>query len=129
MLILNQQIMLSSKQISGIKGEAIAAEFLKKKGYKILERNFRAKTGEIDLIALDSDTLVFVEVKARHTHEFGTPLDAITQWKLNSLIKTAQLYKIKNPKLPENLRIDAVAITLDARSAVKSIELVKNISL
>ncbi len=121
--------MLTNKQLSGIKGEDLACEFLRKKGYKIIERNFRARGGEIDIIALDCETLVFIEVKARSTSEFGSPLEAITTWKLKSIVKTAQFYKLKNPKLPEALRIDAVAITLDQGNDIKSIELVKNISI
>jgi len=121
--------MLTSKQLAGMQGETLAAEFLKKKGYKIIERNFHARGGEIDIIALESNTLVFIEVKARTSSDFGSALEAITPWKLNSLIKTAQYYKIKNPKLPEAMRIDAVAITLDQDKKVKTIELVKNISV
>ncbi len=120
--------MFTSKQISGIKGEDIAASYLVKKGYKIIERNFRAKGGEIDIIAIDGDTLVFAEVKARSTDEFGSPLEAITYRKMKSLVRTAEFYKLRNPKLPEILRIDAVAISLDSENKVKSVELVKNIS-
>lgn len=121
--------MFTSKQLSGFKAEAMAVPFLQKKGYKIIERNFRARGGEIDIIALDKDTLVFIEVKARSTQEFGSPLEAITYRKMKSLIKTAEFYKLKHPRLPDSLRIDAVAITLDSTSKVSSIELVKNISL
>lgn len=120
--------MFTSKQISGIKGEDLAASYLSKKGYKIIKRNFRARGGEIDIIAKDGDTLVFIEVKARSTDEFGSPLEAITYRKMKSLIKTAEFYKIKNPNLPELMRIDAVAISLDSENKVKSVELVKNIS-
>lgn len=120
--------MFTKKQISGFKGEALAASYLAKKGYKIIDKNFRAVGGELDIIALDGDTLAFVEVKARSSSDFGTPLEAITPRKLKSIIKTAQFYKLKNPKLPDALRIDAVAIDLDSNDEVKSIELVKNIS-
>lgn len=120
--------MFTRKQLSGIEGENLAVSFLRKKGYKIIERNFHAKGGEIDIIAQDEDALVFVEVKARSTEEYGSPLEAITYRKMKSLIRTAQFYKIKNPNLPEAMRIDAVAITLDSGNKVKSIELVKNIS-
>lgn len=119
--------MQTRKQISGFKGENLASNFLRKKGYEIIERNFRIKGGEIDIIAKDGDTLVFIEVKARSSMEFGSPLEAITSWKLRSIIKTAQFYKLKNPKLPEAMRIDAVAISLDEYNEVNTIELVKNI--
>jgi putative endonuclease len=121
--------MKNHKQLSGLKGEDLAEEFLRKKGYQIIERNFRAKGGEIDIVAIEADTLVFIEVKARSTNEFGSPLEAITYWKLKSLIRTAQFYKLKKPKLPEAMRVDAVSITLDQRNDLKSIELVKNISI
>ncbi len=120
--------MFTKKQISGFKGEELAASYLTKNGYKIIDRNFRAVGGELDIIALDGDTLSFVEVKARSSTEFGTPLEAITARKMKSIIKTAQFYKLKNPKLPDAMRIDAVAISLDNYNEVKSIELVKNIS-
>ena len=121
--------MLTNKQISGAKGEDLAVSFLKRKGYKIIERNYHMRGGEIDIIALDNDTLVFIEVKARSTEEFGSPLEAITYHKLKTLTRTAQFYKTKHPKLPDALRIDAVAISFDKNYEVNSIELVKNISL
>ena len=120
--------MRTNKQIYGAKGEDLAASFLEKKGYKIIERNYHMRGGEIDIIALDSDTLVFIEVKARSTEEFGSPLEAITYRKLKTLTKAAQFYKIKHPKLPDMLRIDAVAITFDKNYEINSIELIKNIS-
>ncbi len=121
--------MLNRKQISGAKGEEIAAAFLEKKGYKIIERNFHIRGGEIDIIALDAGILVFIEVKARSTREFGSPLEAITPWKIKSIIKTSQYYKLKYPKLPDAMRIDAVAISFDENNRPSNIELVKNISL
>ena len=108
-------------------GEDKATEYLRKKGYKIIERNFRKGYGEIDVIAIDKDTLVFVEVKTRTSSSFGSPLESITYWKLKSLIKTAQYYKITHPKLPDSLRIDAVSVLLNGNE-VQSIELTKNIS-
>lgn len=119
---------MNNNRVSGINGEELAASFLQKKGYKIIERNFRSRGGEIDIIAQEGDSLVFIEVKARSTDEFGSPLEAVTRWKMKSLIKTAQFYKLKHPKLPELMRIDAVAITLDNKNKAKSIELIKNIS-
>jgi putative endonuclease len=121
--------MNTNKQIYGAKGEDLAVSFLRKKGYKILERNYRIRGGEIDIIALDGDTLAFVEVKARSSEEFGSALEAITYWKLKALIRAAQVYKSKHKNLPEALRIDAVAILFDKDYEVSSIELVKNISL
>jgi len=113
-------------------GEDKACEYLKKLGFKILERNYRKTYGEIDVIALDpsaasGQVLAFIEVKTRTSNQFGTPLESITPWKLKSLIKTAQYYKMVHPKLPEALRIDAVSVILN-ENEIQNIELTKNIS-
>ncbi len=110
-----------------ILGENKACEYLRKLGFKIIERNFRKGYGEIDIVALDKDVLAFIEVKTRTSNQFGTPLEAITYWKLRSLIRTAQYYKMTHPNLPESLRIDAVSVILNGQD-VQSIELTKNIS-
>ena len=117
-----------NKLQDGKLGEDIAVEYLKKQGLKIIERNFRIRGGEIDIVALDGSILAFVEVKTRRSNEFGSPLEAITPWKLRALVKSAQFYKVKHPRLPEAMRIDAVAIVLYNQNNVISIELVKNIS-
>lgn len=109
-------------------GEDKACEYLRKIGFKIIERNFRKGYGEIDIVALDRDVLVFIEVKTRTSSRFGTPLEAITYWKLRELVKTAQYYKLIHPKLPDSLRIDAVTVKLFRNNEVESIELTKNIS-
>ncbi len=115
-----------------ILGEDKACEYLKKLGFKIIEKNFRKGYGEIDIVAIDSSeksgqVLVFVEVKTRTSNRFGTPLDSINYWKLKSLIKTAQYYKMTHRNLPESLRIDAISVILNGQE-VQSIELTKNIS-
>lgn len=114
-------------------GEDKACEYLKRLGFKIIERNFRKGYGEIDIVAVDpsagsgQEVLSFVEVKTRTSNAFGSPLEAITYWKLKTLIKTAQFYKITHRNLPESLRIDAIAILLNGNE-VRSIELTRNIS-
>jgi putative endonuclease len=108
-------------------GEDKACEYLKKLGFKILERNYRKTYGEIDIIAIDKNVLTFIEVKTRTSDQFGSPLDAITYWKLKSLIKTAQYYKMTHHNLPESLRIDAVSVILNG-DKVENTELTRNIS-
>lgn len=112
-------------------GEDKACEYLKKLGFKIIERNFRKGYGEIDIVAIDESekekVLAFIEVKTRTSNQFGTPLEAITYWKLKTLIKTAQYYKMTHRNLPESLRIDAIAVILNGNE-VQNIELTKNIS-
>lgn len=112
-------------------GEDKACEYLKKIGFKIIERNFRKGYGEIDIVAIEETkngkVLVFVEVKTRTSNVYGSPLESIAYWKLKSLIKTAQYYKMTHRNLPEGLRIDAIAVTLNGNK-VLNIELTRNIS-
>jgi putative endonuclease len=115
-------------------GEDKACEYLKKLGFRILDRNYRKTYGEIDIIAIDpstgsgqEDVLAFIEVKTRTSNLFGSPLEAITYFKLKSLIKTAQYYKMTHHNLPESLRIDAVSVILNGNK-VESIDLMRNIS-
>ena len=113
-------------------GEDKACEYLKKLNFKILERNYRKTYGEIDIIAIDpsdpsEQVLTFIEVKTRTSDQFGTPLESITYWKLKSLIKTAQFYKMTHHNLPESLRIDAMSVILNGQE-VQRIDLTRNIS-
>ena len=109
-------------------GEEIATNYLKNKGYKIIERNFRKGYGEIDIIATFQNTLVFIEVKTRTTALFGGALESIGYHKLKSLIKTAQFYKMLHPKLPEAMRIDAILIDLNSNNEMANLEHVENIT-
>jgi putative endonuclease len=109
-------------------GENAAVDFLKKKGYLIIERNFRKRYGEIDIIAIKDNVLVFIEVKTRKSKQFGTPLEAITYWKLRELKRMAEYYSLTHPKLPKALRIDGVGVLLDKDNEVAAIEHVENIS-
>lgn len=108
-------------------GEDKACEFLRKLGYKIIERNFRRGYGEIDIIATFENTLVFVEVKTRTSDKFGTPFEAITPWKLKPLVKTAQFYKMTHKNLPDSMRIDAIGVKI-LGSEVSEIGHIKNIT-
>ncbi|MCL5010547.1 MAG: YraN family protein [Patescibacteria group bacterium] len=113
---------------TGSSGEELAVKFLKSQGYKILDRNFSKRYGEIDIIALDADTLVFIEVKTRRPSQFGNPFEGITHRKMESVIKTAHYYTISHKNLPQSMRIDAVGIRLDDFGGVENIRLIKNIS-
>lgn len=119
----------SHNQDVGQRGEDEAVEFLKKQGYKILERNFKKPQGDIDIVALDGGTLVFIEVKTRRSHKYGLPIESITPWKIRELIQSAHLYKFLHPNLPESLRIDVVAIDYIVNPTKAKIELIKNITL
>jgi len=108
----------------GKKGEEIALRFLKKKGYKIIERNYVCKLGEMDIIAREKDTLVFVEVKTRTSMAFGPPQLAVNSTKQMQLSKVA-LYFLKEKHLEEvKARFDVVAVLLRPRG--DEIELIKD---
>ena len=93
----------------GQKGEDIAADYLKEKGYKILHRNFKTPVGEADMIIADDDILVFVEVKTRSGNTFGEPFEAVNSRKQGKIRKIA-LYYLKLHKLQKQVRFDVVSI-------------------
>ncbi|MEK6757331.1 MAG: YraN family protein [Bacteroidota bacterium] len=95
----------------GSRGEDLAAEYLAKNGYSILERNFRFERGEVDLIARDGDELVFIEVKARRSDAFGLPEDAITPQKEEQIKRVAEGYLFERQIENQACRFDVVAIT------------------
>lgn len=118
----------SNNQSLGFYGEDLATAFLRKKRFRILKRNFKARYGEIDIIAIDRDTLVFVEVKTRIGREYGLPEESVTPRKIRELKKTAEYYKLKHPELPELLRLDVVAIELDEDRKLLSLRHIPNAS-
>ena len=101
--------MTSKSQALGHWGEDTAVEYLKKNGYEIIARNIRTPHGEIDLLARQADQLVFVEVKARTSEEYGNPEEAITANKQTHMIESAQYYLQENA-LDLEYRIDVIAI-------------------
>jgi len=99
------------KKILGREGEDRAAEFLKKRGHKILERNYNTRAGEIDIISLHEGTIVFIEVKTRTSDRYGAPELAVNRQKQHRMIKAALGY-IKYKKIHQMpCRFDVVAIT------------------
>lgn len=99
-----------NKRKTGSEGEEIACEFISKLGYKIVERNYQFGHGEIDIIAKDGDTLVFIEVKYRKNLEYGPPELAITKGKQNLVKRTATAYLWEKEIKDELSRIDVIAI-------------------
>lgn len=113
--------MTYQKRIGKI-GEHIAAGYLQENGYQVLDQNFNARYGEIDLIALDADCVVFVEVKTRTTDSFGNPEDSITSAKMERLQNAALLWLEAHPEAPEDWRLDVIAIVLDHQKQVKDLQ-------
>lgn len=101
----------SSRRAAGARREELTAKYLELQGYQILEQNFFSRYGEIDLIARDGDTLVFVEVKYRSNTAAGDPAEAVTAQKQERIRKTARYYLCVH-QISENLpcRFDVAAI-------------------
>lgn len=113
-----QKIVQTKKEI-GFLGEEIATDFLKQKGYRILERNVRIGRGEIDLIALDGETLVFVEVKTRKGFGFGHPSESVTYRKRRQLSKLALLYLQRRGISDVSCRFDIISVLLTSQGEAK----------
>ena len=101
-----------SGHVLGKRGEEIAVDYLQKKGYRIVERGFRLFRGELDIIAYDGKTLVFVEVKTRAGTEFGLPEEAVTPAKQSQIKRIAQGYLIERRLGDPDCRFDVLSILI-----------------
>ena len=118
--------MTKERIIFGKNAEDLAVDFLKQQGYRIIERNFRLRWGEIDIIAQDGDTLCFVEVKGRMTSEQGHPWEAVPFFKQRRLSKLALVYlKKRCGTLERKARFDVVSLLFEDQEK-PAIEVMKN---
>jgi putative endonuclease len=104
----------SQTQKVGKQAEEFAADYLQERGFRIIDRNWRCRWGELDLIAREGEQMVFIEVKARSTHDFGSPEESLTRSKKGRLLKTAWQYLETVGKLDSEWRFDLIAIDLNA---------------
>lgn len=104
--------MQGQKQILGKEGERVAESFLKKKGYRLVERNYRCPVGEMDLVFLDRRVIVFVEVKTRTDDRFGAPLEAVGSRKQKKMIKAALFFLSQRRLHHRDARFDVVGVSL-----------------
>ncbi len=111
---------------TGILGEKLAKDFLKKRGYRILETNYRCPQGETDIVARHKKALVFIEVRTKTSLEFGSPEESITPAKKERMKAAAFHYRQTHSKLPPLWRIDVVAIELNEKGKLSRIELIEN---
>ena len=109
------EIMNKLKEL-GREGEERAAVYLDSRGYEILERNFRCSFGEIDIIAMDGDTLCFIEVKTRRNFRFGTPAEAVTERKQMHLQRCAHVFMRRYRGKYRDIRIDIIEVIADRGS-------------
>ena len=115
-----------SRRDTGRLGEKLAADFLKKQGYRIIETNYRCPEGEIDIIARHKDFIVFSEVRSKKSREFGTPEESITRTKMERVIATASRYLQSHNNTSSPWRIDMVAVELDQKGKPSRISLIEN---
>jgi putative endonuclease len=105
----------------GKTGEDLACRELQRRGYVILARRWRRRQGEIDIIARDGATVVFVEVKARAGHAFGEAVEAVTALKQRRLVQLARLYLVTQHRLDCACRFDVVAIHVEQGTPVVTV--------
>jgi len=120
--------MVNERKKLGNRGEKIAAKFLRKQGYRIIEKNYHSRLGEIDIVAKENESIVFVEVKTRCSTDFGLPEEALSYDKRRRLSKLALGYLAHRRIKDTNCRFDVVSILMDNNRAnkVKHIKLIKN---
>jgi putative endonuclease len=106
----------------GAFGERLAAAHLEAKGYRIRARNFRCREGEIDIVAQDGDTLVFVEVRTRRGDALGGPAESVTAIKEARLVTAATAYVQSLLEPPADQRIDVVAVQLSSSGRLLAID-------
>jgi putative endonuclease len=115
--------MLTQEQQFGIDSESKAVNYLKKQGYKIIRQNYHTRFGEIDIIAKDGETIVFIEVKARKSHAYN-PKEAVTKNKKRKISMVA-LYFLKSTN-QMNMRARFDVVSIGPENNIKGIEIVKN---
>lgn len=109
----------------GSLGEEIAEDFLTRKGYKILEKNYRCREGEIDIVAEKDKEIVFVEVRTRKGKGYGIPEETITEKKKEKMKTVALHYLATHPKVSPSWRIDFIAIEMGKKGEILRIELIE----
>ena len=107
--------MINLKQFFGKRGEAAAESYLRKKGYIVVERNYRCALGEVDLIVLHGRVIVFVEVKTRSGDRFGTPAEAVERRKQRKMIQAAQYFLTHHRLGERDARFDVIGISWPGR--------------
>ncbi len=110
---------MNRKQQIGKTGEEKACRYLKRRGYEILERNYRIRNGELDIVAQKHDELVFVEVKTRTSCEFGTPAEAVNGYKQQHLLHTARHYIHTHQLYDKAARFDVIEVRLEGKGLMQ----------
>lgn len=106
------------KQEIGKNGETLAEDYLKMKGYEILEKNFCCSRGEIDIIARKNKEIVFLEIKSRNSTKYGLPAEAVTEKKLKHICRTAEYYLILQQLKNQDVRIDVIEVYIEENRCI-----------
>ena len=115
--------MQNSKQLLGATGEEIAVDYLISQGYEVFDRNWRSKSGEIDIIASEKfnsqDELIFIEVKTRSSRDYGDPIEAITATKYLRMYRLALEWLSENSASREAWRLDVISIVISRAQEIE----------
>lgn len=117
---------MSENRLKGNLGEETAKNYLKKKNIIILERNFRTRGGEIDIIGLFNNTIIFYEVKTRKSAVYGSPAEAVTRSKINKIKLTSKFYMAKANLYNYDVRYDVIEIFLNSNLKPEKINIIEN---
>jgi putative endonuclease len=124
-----QKLRQKPGQALGKAGEDYAAAYLQKCGFSIIARNFRARHGELDIVAQKANQLVFVEVKTRSNEQFGKPEEGVTPRKLAEVKRTAMYYLLLHPPGNRQYRIDVIAIEMTESGHLQYFNHLENVTL
>ncbi|SDC85668.1 putative endonuclease [Paenibacillus sp. UNCCL117] len=118
---------LAGRKQRGALGEAEAADYLRRQGLSIVHRNWRCRTGEIDLVAEEGGVLVFVEVRTRNLNEaFGTPQESVHARKQRKILETAQVYIHMNGRHASQIRFDVISIRIAPDGKLAQLDHIRN---
>jgi putative endonuclease len=115
-----------TRRDTGILGEALAGRYLHERGYQIIDRNYRTREGEVDIVATKDDCLIFFEVRTKRSRAFGTPEESITTKKMEHLRAAAHKYIETHVNLPQSWRIDVFCIELDKQDHLERMEVIES---
>lgn len=113
-------------KLLGAFGEDMACSYLEKQGYKILERNFNCRVGELDIVALEGEILSFIEVKCRTGVDYGNPAEAVSYSKQGKIVKAALFFMTKYKLFDYMCRFDVIEVLTDGTKEDTRINLIKN---
>lgn len=118
--------MLDFRKKIGFEGEKLAAKYLKRKGYKIVQTNYRCKLGEIDIVAEQNKIIVFVEVRTKHSEKLGLPQYSVNTAKKGQISRAALCYIKEKKIVDQTCRFDVIAITFPSDSKEPRFEHIEN---